>query len=95
VRQLADTGLPTSEVNRIEAILDRHPEILGHHKLRSRKSGPQREVDVHIKVDSRLSVETAHRVAHEAQDQIRSELGTAHVVIHVEPWTVADEANSK
>ncbi|MHB0999345.1 MAG: cation diffusion facilitator family transporter [Armatimonadota bacterium] len=82
---LLDQQLPSHELQEIQTILDTDPRILGYHKLRTRKSGAQRHIDVHILVSSDLSVGEAHNLAENVEDRIRGCFSNAFVLTHVEP----------
>ncbi|MDO8588087.1 MAG: cation diffusion facilitator family transporter [Armatimonadota bacterium] len=84
---LIDTGLPEQELDRLSGILCGDPRIVAYHKLRTRKAGAERHIDVHLLVDSDLSVAEGHRVAEETEDRIRAAFERAHVITHVEPVT--------
>ncbi|MBI2844236.1 MAG: cation transporter [Armatimonadetes bacterium] len=86
-RPLVDTRLPGSEVERVKNILLSDDRIVGFHKLRTRRAGPQRQIDVHIIVPEDLSVGEAHDVAEQVEDKIRKEFAETHVITHVEPDT--------
>jgi cation diffusion facilitator family transporter len=82
---LLDQQLPLDEVERIVTIIDSDPRILGFHKLRTRKAGAHRFVDVHLFVPPDLSIIAAHDLAEEIEDQIRAEFPNTTVITHVEP----------
>jgi cation diffusion facilitator family transporter len=83
---LLDEQLPPQEVRAVEAIMANHQQILGWHKLRTRKSGSQRHVDVHIQVDDDMSLKDAHRLTEELEDAMRDALPNLSVMIHTEPY---------
>ena len=83
---LVDHRLPESEIRLVEETLRADPRILGWHKLRTRQSGSQRHVDVHIQVDDDMSLREAHRVTEELEDRLRAALPNAVVMIHTEPY---------
>ena len=85
-RDLLDVQLPGEEIARIESlILKRRPVVKGYHQLRTRKSGHFRFVEVHIKVDSAMTVEASHRITQEFAREIRERFPGASVTTHVEP----------
>ncbi len=84
---LLDTRLPGDEVSLVKNILLSDERIVGYHKLRTRKAGASRHIDVHLIVPVSMSVADAHDVAEEIEDKIRAELNFAHVMTHVEPDT--------
>ncbi|HEY2715676.1 MAG TPA: cation diffusion facilitator family transporter [Solirubrobacterales bacterium] len=86
---LVDEALPESEMDRVEAALAaaRTPEVAGYHKLRGRRAGSRRWVDLHVQFRSGTSLERAHEVAHQMRDEVEVEVPGAEVLIHVEPET--------
>jgi cation diffusion facilitator family transporter len=86
---LVDEALPDAEVDRIEAAIAsvRTGEMAGYHKLRSRRAGARRHIDLHVQYRSGTSLERAHELAHEMRDAIEAALPKAEVLIHVEPET--------
>ncbi len=86
-RDLVDVALPVSEMDRIEAAIrgSRTPEVAGYHRLRARRAGSRRYVDLHVQFRSGTSLERAHDQAHAMRSAIESVLPAADVLIHVEP----------
>lgn len=86
-RALVDEALPQAELAAIRgAVLDFGPRgVVGYHKLRTRRAGARRHVDLHVQFRSGTTLEAAHATAHELQDDIRSRLRGADVLIHLEP----------
>lgn len=87
VSSLLDVALPEEEVQLIDRLLWEDRRILGYHKLRTRRAGPYREVDLHLFVPDDMAVGEAHRVAEEAEDRVRNALSGVRIVTHVEPWS--------
>ena len=87
---LSDAALPPSEALTLERVLTSHPSVLGFHKLRTRKSGSHRHVDVHVQIADTHSFVEAHRLTEEMEDQLRAALPNLHPIIHIEPFE--DEA---
>ena len=85
-RDLLDVQLPGEEIAWIESlILKQIPVVKGYHQLRTRKSGHFRFVEVHIKVDSAMTVEASHRITQKFAREIRERFPGASVTTHVEP----------
>ncbi len=82
---LADHKLPDSEIQLIQSVIGKYPEIDSYHKLRTRKSGSQREIDIHIQVDRETSLAASHDLCFHLENAIKAELPGAYVTIHVEP----------
>lgn len=85
VGHLLDRRLPESELETIAAILRRHPAVLEYHGLRTRKSGSQRYVDVHVTLRGDETLAQAHDAARAIEDEIGRSLPPAHAVVHVDP----------
>jgi cation diffusion facilitator family transporter len=86
-RVLVDEALPEDELDRIaEAIeVQRAPEVLGYHKLRARRAGSRRYIDLHVQFARGTTLERAHQLSHELQRAIGGRIGGADVLIHLEP----------
>ncbi|HEX8752369.1 MAG TPA: cation diffusion facilitator family transporter [Solirubrobacterales bacterium] len=93
---LVDEALPDREMDRIEAAIAaaRTPEVAGYHKLRARRAGSRRHIDLHVQYRSGTSLERAHELAHRMRDAIEAEIPRAEVLIHVEPETSLKERNA-
>jgi cation diffusion facilitator family transporter len=83
---LMDARLPVEEEAAIQDVLETDPRVLSYHKLRTRKSGSQRHVDVHIQIDDNSSLVQAHDLTEELEDRIRETLPATQVNIHIEPY---------
>ena len=83
---LLDARLPVEEEAVIQEILEVHPQVLSYHKLRTRKSGSQRHIDVHVQMDDNHTLLEAHAISEELEDQIRAALAHTHINIHIEPY---------
>ena len=86
-RVLVDEGLPHEELEVIRTeVMGFGPRgVAGFHKLRTRRAGPRRYVDLHVQFRSGTTLEVAHQTAHELQDAITARLRRADVLIHLEP----------
>ena len=83
---LIDAVLPTGELQAVEKVLNDDARVLSFHKLRTRKSGSQRHVDVHIQVDDDMSLRDAHRLTEDLEDRLRAALPNVEAIIHTEPY---------
>ena len=86
-RVLVDETLPPEEIEAItETVRSFGPEgVAGFHKLRARRAGPRRHVDMHVQFRAGTTLEDAHHIAHELQDAIAERVRNADVLIHLEP----------
>jgi cation diffusion facilitator family transporter len=83
--EIMDEALPLWEIGVIEGILETHPEVRGFHRLRTRRIGATRQVDVHLAVEASLTVAQVHEISDEVEREIADRLPGTVVVIHVEP----------
>jgi cation diffusion facilitator family transporter len=86
-RVLMDEAPPREELDRIEAAIAaaRPAEMAGYHKLRARRAGARRHVDLHVQFRSGTTLELAHELAHRLRDEIERQIPRSDVLIHVEP----------
>jgi len=86
-RVLVDEALPASELDAISAEIRAFgPQgVAGFHKLRARRAGARRYVDLHVQFVSGTTLEQAHETAHRLQDAIATRIPGADVLIHLEP----------
>ncbi len=86
---LVDEALPEEEMDRIEAAIAaaRTPEVAGYHKLRARRAGSRRHIDMHVQYRSGTSLERAHELAHAMRAEIEAAIPHSEVLIHSEPET--------
>jgi len=86
---LIDKKLPEDEERIVEMSVEEHVgplgEAVGFHELRTRKSGSERYVELHLVMASDGSIEQAHSLCDHLEEDIMSKLPNAHVTIHVEP----------
>jgi cation diffusion facilitator family transporter len=86
-RVLVDEALPEDELERIDSAIERYGarEVIGHHKLRARRAGSRRYIDLHVQFARGTTLERAHQLSHELQRAIREQVNGADVLIHLEP----------
>jgi cation diffusion facilitator family transporter len=86
LRPLLDESLPVAEQRAIEDVLDADPRVRAYHRLRTRRSGARRHVDVHVQMDDDLSFRAAHELAEEIEDALRAALPDTDAIVHAEPY---------
>lgn len=86
---LMDARLPEAEETTIKSCLNEHSaQVVSFHKLRTRKAGDQRHIDLHLVTPRHVSVLEAHRVCDHLETDIAQRLPNANVTIHIEPCIV-------
>jgi len=83
---LVDTKLSPLQEEAIKSSLEKHAQqVVGFHELRTRRAGSQYYIDLHLVMDRDVSVEQAHEVCDQIEDEIQRELPESSVTIHIEP----------
>lgn len=85
--QLMDRELPDQDRDRILDISLSHPAVKDVHGFRSRKSGRDIFIQLHLEMDHKISLESAHKIALDVQNRICEEYPNADVIIHQDPDT--------
>jgi len=85
VNELTDASLPEEEENKVRDILNRHPAVIAFHRLRTRRSGSYRLIDVHLILHKHMHLDKAHAICDQLEAEIAKCLGACDVVIHLEP----------
>ncbi len=87
VRDLLDTSLPQTEQAMIREALETHkPDVVSYHRVRSRKVGAERHVDLHLVVKRDATVQQSHDLCDHLESHLRDALGpSTSLGIHVEP----------
>ena len=86
-RVLVDEALPPNELAEVRAAIESNgaPEIHGFHKLRARRAGSRRYIDLHVQFKSGTTLEHAHALSHDLSKAIEARIRGADVLIHLEP----------
>jgi cation diffusion facilitator family transporter len=83
---LLDEKLPPSQEAVIEESIKKPSgEVYGFHALRTRRAGSQSYIDLHLVMAGDISLERAHQICDEIENEIQSTLHEASVTIHCEP----------
>jgi cation diffusion facilitator family transporter len=86
VCELLEQKVDDAILDKIRNVLDRHPEVRGWHRLRTRKVGRETFADVHVLVDPELSVRASHVIADELERELeRAVADPINISIHIEP----------
>jgi len=94
VYELTDVSLPEEEEAVIRAIVKSHPAVMAFHQLRTRRSGCDRQIDMHLVLQKDMNLAKAHAVCDEIEAKIKSQFSPCDVVIHLEPCDYLDGFSS-
>jgi cation diffusion facilitator family transporter len=83
---ILDVKLPDDEEALIHEVMDRYAgRFIEYHKLRTRKSGHIRHIDMHLVVPKQITVEAGHTLTHTITADIEQCLPYSHILVHIEP----------
>lgn len=83
---LVDKSLPPEEEAKIKEIIKLHSDqYLEFHKMRTRKKGGERELDLHLVFPISTSLKDAHDLSTHLEEEIRSVFPHMKILIHMEP----------
>lgn len=83
---LLDISLPADERAAIMRVLEKFEgRYLNVHSLRTRRSGAERHIDLHMVLPKAMPISEAHRLCDEVEAALASAIPHAQVLIHVEP----------
>lgn len=85
IDQLMDRELPDEDRDKIKEIVVSHPDVQGIHGYRTRASGRDIFIQLHLELDPDLKLRRAHNIADEVQEQICQAYPNADVIIHQDP----------
>lgn len=86
VDELLEKSLPADVENEIQKIILSFPGVSSPHHLRTRRIGNYYAIEVHVRMDGKITLEEAHRTATAIENTLKEQFGKGtHVGIHVEP----------
>ena len=88
---LMDRELPDEEREQIKAIVGAHPQVRGMHDLRSRRSGIDTFIQLHLELDDELRLLRAHAISDEVEQRLQQAYPTAEIIIHIDPVSVVPD----
>lgn len=88
---LMDRELPVDDRRRIHDITLAVPEVRGMHDLRTRLSGQQGFIQLHLALDDSLTLARAHAIADQVEAAILEAFPHFDVLIHQDPASLHEE----
>lgn len=86
IAELLEASLPEEQEKEILRIVGAVPGIKNVHNLRTRRIGNDIAIDLHAKMDGRMSLSQAHAKATAAENALRDVFGKGSIInIHMEP----------
>jgi ferrous-iron efflux pump FieF len=83
--QLLDREFAEPERERIKQIVRAEPQVRAMHDLRTRRSGFNLFIQLHLELDPGMPLESAHEISDRVEAKIRQAFPGAEVMIHQDP----------
>lgn len=94
LNQLMDRELPEVDRERIKKIAMKHSEVKNLHELRTRASGKDVFIQLHLEMDGAIALLKAHTIADEVERELREAFPNADIIIHEDPAGLEEQTNS-
>lgn len=88
---LMDRELPDHQKERIVEIAKGHSEVFGVHDLRTRRSGPNIFIQLHLEMDGNMTLNRAHAISDTVEAELHIEFPHAEILIHQDPPLLEEE----
>ncbi len=86
IKDLIDTSPPPEELIWLSAYLKSlYPTVRSIHRVRIRKSGASRFIDLHVVVEPKMTVSESHAITEKMTSEIGEKLTGADLTVHIEP----------
>lgn len=86
IQDMLDTSFPANEQAWVHAYLaSLRPTVRSFHRVRTRKAGAARFIDMHLVVDSEMSVEESHDLTDQVSTDVEARFPGVDVLVHIEP----------
>jgi len=83
---LLDLQIPDVHLRKVIEELEEHAdEFLDYHRLRTRRAGPEKHIDLHLTICRYRTLEESHRLVDHIENAIEAIVAQSQVIIHVDP----------
>ena len=85
--ELTDMSLPEETEKEIEDLIRAFPDVAEPHNLRTRRIGNRIAIEVHVRMDGRITLQEAHERASAIEHSLKDHFGPDTLVtLHMEPF---------
>ena len=91
MQHLMDHELPDEDREKIIAIVGNHTDVVNMHDLRTRSSGMNVFIQLHLELEGSMTLKEAHKISDEVESQIKEAFPNAEVLIHEDPDDIAED----
>lgn len=96
INMLMDKELGVEDREKIFNLVMGNPDVVGLHELKTRMSGRDLFIQMHIEVDGEMTVQAAHFVADEVEATVGEAFPESDILIHVDPPSLkSDDLTAK
>ena len=88
---LMDRELSDEDRQQIRALALKHDEVQGVHDMRTRSSGQQIFIQLHLELDGEMTLNRTHEIADAVEADILASFPRAEVIIHQDPEGVEED----
>nr|CRH06632.1 putative Cation diffusion facilitator family transporter [Candidatus Magnetococcus massalia] len=82
----AASAVDAAVQQKIQQLIDEHPDVRSAHLVKARRSGSDVQVDIHVVVNPMLSVSEGHQIAEQLRMTLTTEIqGVQDALVHVDP----------
>lgn len=86
INELLESTLDQDDVEKINALLTQSDQIIGYHKLRTRKIGSYKALELHLEFEENISLKNAHDLTTILENKLMEVLGDGSLItLHMEP----------
>ena len=82
---LMDRAADPALLARLDAIITSQPGVLGYHDLKTRSAGSRTFIQVHLELDGRQSLQSAHDIGAGVRHALLAAVPDSEVIIHKDP----------
>ncbi|MGE5416434.1 MAG: cation diffusion facilitator family transporter [Acidobacteriota bacterium] len=91
---LIDTALEEEELAAIKEVLQEYEDnFIEYHQLRTRRSGRECHIDLHLVTCPEMSVRNVHELCDTIEQKINDRIAHCNVLIHVEPGEASERCD--
>ena len=83
--QLMDREFPDTERELIKKVALEHPDVIDIHDLRTRRSGYDSFIQLHLDLSANISLIKAHQISDEVEHNLLNLFPNSEVMIHQDP----------
>lgn len=91
---LMDRELPETQRQQILQVASSHPAVLGVHDLKTRRSGKDIFIQLHLELDGSMRLYQAHTIADTVEAELQTYFPGAEVIIHQDPHVLSEDLPS-